>query len=76
MLKFHKIKYKNFLSTGNVWNTYQLDKSPNTYIFGTNGQGKCVCINTLIKVRNRKTGEIREMTIGEFYAQAQQDHHG
>jgi len=29
--------------------------------------GKCVCINTLIKLRNKKTGEVFETTIGEFY---------
>jgi hypothetical protein len=29
--------------------------------------GKCVSINTPIKLRNKKTGEIIQMTIGEFY---------
>lgn len=29
--------------------------------------GKCVCINTPIKIRNKTTGEVVEMTIGEFY---------
>jgi hypothetical protein len=29
--------------------------------------GKCFCINTIIKVRNKKTGEIIELTVGEFY---------
>jgi len=29
--------------------------------------GKCVCINTPIKLRNKKTGEVVETTIGEFY---------
>ena len=29
--------------------------------------GKCVNINTPIKLRNKSTGEIVEMTIGEFY---------
>lgn len=32
--------------------------------------GKCVHINTIVKVRNKKTGEIIEMTIGELYEQA------
>ena len=31
--------------------------------------GKCFCINTPIKLRNKKTGEVIEMTIGEFYEQ-------
>ena len=29
--------------------------------------GKCVYLNTPIRVKNRKTGEILETTIGEFY---------
>lgn len=29
--------------------------------------GKCVCINTPIKLRNKHTGEVIEVTIGEFY---------
>lgn len=31
--------------------------------------GKCFCINTPIKIKNKKTGEVIEMTIGEFYEQ-------
>jgi hypothetical protein len=29
--------------------------------------GKCVINNTVIKLRNKKTGEIIETTVGEFY---------
>jgi hypothetical protein len=29
--------------------------------------GKCVCINTNVKIRNKKTGEIIETTVGELY---------
>lgn len=29
--------------------------------------GKCLNLNTVIKVRNKKTGEIIEITVGEFY---------
>lgn len=31
--------------------------------------GKCFCINTPIRLKNKKTGKIIEMTIGEFYEQ-------
>lgn len=31
--------------------------------------GKCFCINTPIRLRNKKTGEIIETTVGEFYEQ-------
>jgi hypothetical protein len=37
-------------------------------IIGTARQaGKCFCINTPIRIRNKKTGQILETTIGEFY---------
>lgn len=29
--------------------------------------GKCVFINTMVTVRNKITGEIKEITIGDFY---------
>lgn len=29
--------------------------------------GKCFCINTPIRVKNKKTGEVLELTVGEFY---------
>jgi len=31
--------------------------------------GKCLQLNTPIRLRNKKTGEIVEMTVGEFYEQ-------
>lgn len=30
--------------------------------------GKCLDINSIIKVRNKKTGEIEELTLGQFFA--------
>ena len=29
--------------------------------------GKCFDINTTVRVRNKKTGEIKELTVGELY---------
>ena len=34
--------------------------------------GKCVYINTNIKVRNKRTGEIKDITIGDLYEQLKQ----
>ena len=31
--------------------------------------GKCLSINTNIRIRNKKTGEIKNISIGEFYEQ-------
>jgi hypothetical protein len=36
-------------------------------LLGQTNVGKCVGVNTLIKIRNKKTGEIKNITIGEFY---------
>lgn len=47
MLKFEKLRYKNFLSTGNAWNSYTIDAHPNTLIIGTNGAGKTSLLDAL-----------------------------
>ena len=68
MIVFKKISWRHFLSTGDVPTTVFFDKSPTTLIIGENGAGKCFCKNTPIRLKNTKTGEIVETTIGEFYA--------
>ena len=73
MILFKNIEYKNFLSTGNVTNRISLNENNTTLLVGKNGHGKCVCINTPIKIQNKKTGEIIETTIGELYAQEKQN---
>ena len=40
MISFKKIRYKNFLSTGNIPIEVELDKSHTTLIVGSNGSGK------------------------------------
>lgn len=47
MIKFSKIRYKNFLSTGNVFTEIQLDRSPSTIITGDNGAGKSTILDAL-----------------------------
>lgn len=47
MLKFEKIKYKNFLSTGNAWNSYHFNTHSHTLIVGTNGAGKTTVLDAL-----------------------------
>lgn len=39
-IKFVKIRWKNFLSNGNVWIEIELDKHQNTLIHGRSGSGK------------------------------------
>lgn len=50
MLNFKKIKWKNFLSTGNLFTEVQLDKNKTTLISGSNGHGKCLDPNTEIEI--------------------------
>lgn len=50
-LRFSKIKYKNFLSSGNDFIEIQLDKNPITLIYGFNGHGKCVRKDTKISCK-------------------------
>lgn len=47
MLTFKTIRYKNFLSTGNVANTIELDKHSSTLITGKNGEGKSTVLCAL-----------------------------
>ena len=47
MIHFKTIKYKNFLSTGNVFTEIKLDANPNTLVIGTNGAGKSTMLDAL-----------------------------
>ena len=47
MILFKKIRWKNFLSTGNLWTEVQFNKSPNTLVIGANGAGKSTMIDAL-----------------------------
>ena len=47
MLLFRKIRWKNFLSTGNYWTEIQLDKEQNTLVVGTNGAGKSTMLDAI-----------------------------
>jgi hypothetical protein len=71
------ITIKNFLSIGNVCQEVDFDKKDITLILGENldlggdgarnGTGKCVGINTVVRIRNSVTGNISEITIGDLY---------
>jgi DNA repair exonuclease SbcCD ATPase subunit len=47
MLVFHKIKWKNFLSTGNHWTEVDFEKHNTNLIIGTNGAGKSTILDAL-----------------------------
>src|SRR6056300_248997 len=47
MIVFKKIRYKNFLSTGNTPIEVDLRKSPTTLIIGQNGSGKSTLLDAL-----------------------------
>jgi len=47
MICFQKIKWRNFLSTGNQWTEVELDKTTTTLIIGTNGAGKSTILDAL-----------------------------
>ena len=47
MILFKKIKWKNFLSTGNTPIEIDLNKAPTTLIIGTNGSGKSTLLDAL-----------------------------
>jgi DNA repair exonuclease SbcCD ATPase subunit len=47
MLVFHKIKWKNLLSTGNNWTEIDFEKHNTNLIIGTNGAGKSTVLDAL-----------------------------
>jgi DNA repair exonuclease SbcCD ATPase subunit len=47
MIIFEKVRWKNFLSTGNQFTEITLTKSPNTLIIGHNGAGKSTILDAL-----------------------------
>jgi DNA repair exonuclease SbcCD ATPase subunit len=47
MIYFKSLKWKNFLSTGNVFTEIKLDQSQNTLVVGTNGAGKSTMLDAL-----------------------------
>lgn len=77
--RIKNVTVKNFMSVGNVTQSVNFDREHLTLVLGENidlggddagsrnGTGKCLCINTRVKIRNTKTGEIIELTMGELY---------
>lgn len=47
MINFKKVRWKNFLSTGNAFTEIQLDKNDSTLIVGENGAGKSTMLDAL-----------------------------
>ena len=47
MILFEKIRWKNFLSTGNQYIEVELDQKDTTLIVGTNGAGKSTVLDAL-----------------------------
>ena len=47
MITFQKIKWKNFLSTGNQFTEVNFEEHPTNLIVGTNGAGKSTILDAL-----------------------------
>ena len=47
MITFEKIRWKNFLSTGNSFTEIQFNRSPSTLVVGENGSGKSTMLDAV-----------------------------
>jgi len=47
LIIFKKVRWKNFLSTGNYFTEVELDRNPTTLIIGENGSGKSTILDAL-----------------------------
>jgi len=47
MIKFHKVKFKNFLSTGNDFTEIDLSRKKTSLVIGANGSGKSTMLDAL-----------------------------
>lgn len=47
MIIFKAIRWRNFLSTGNLFTEIRLDRSPNTLVVGENGSGKSTMLDAI-----------------------------
>ena len=47
MIKFRKVKFKNFLSTGNEFTEIDLSRKKTTLVIGSNGAGKSTMLDAL-----------------------------
>ena len=47
MITFEKIRWKNFLSTGNSFNEIEFNRSPSTLVVGENGSGKSTMLDAV-----------------------------
>jgi len=66
MIKIKDLTVKNFMSVGNQTQAVNFNREQLTLVLGENldqggddsgsrnGTGKCVCINTIVKVKNTK----------------------
>ena len=53
------------ISNKNITDDIDIDKS-NILLLGETGTGKCLCGNTKVKIRNKNTEEIQEISINDF----------
>ena len=58
-INFKKIRYKNVLSSGNVFTEILFDKSKTTLISGSNGSGKSTLLRALCGLESPASGTIK-----------------
>ena len=57
MINFQKVRYKNFLSTGNKFSEIQIDDTRTSLMVGTNGAGKSTLLRIMAGIETEFQGE-------------------
>ena len=71
MIVFKKIRWKNFLSTGNIFTEIELNKSATTLIVGENGAGKSTLLKLIAGIERPRLQPTRLLQTAVFLAAGQ-----
>ena len=71
--KFRPNSLNDLIAPARIKNELSKGLIQNLLLYGSAGTGKCVDENTIITVKNKKTGKIVELSFKDFMVQLEQE---